>query len=227
MSEGNATSAVDLLSSDVYSPASLEEKAEDHIPEGAKVTHAYGRKLLLRKENFVDDEEDEQEYFDRIYSDFKHRSMQEVHEVDYDDVMWWPYEWLLKVGTEYYFRYEGTEMVPPCWEVVHWRVMKDPIRVHKRQIDELNRLLAWRKSSSGSNRCQDETAGDVSSDGQTVDLSRRTQYYHTQHRKVFCECKDWPSKFEGDKEWCRNWQNDPGYERFYQTPYSFDTNGDW
>jgi len=205
---------------------------DDTIPEGAKVTHAYGRKILLRKENF-EDEEDEQEHFDRIYSGFKqrearHRKMQDSqHDVDYEDVEWWPYEWLVKVETEYYFRYEGTQMVPPCWEVVHWRVMKDPIQVHERQIKELNRLLAWRISPSGSNQCEPETAGDVSSDGQTVDLSRRTQYYHTQHRKVFCECKDWPSKFEGDRKWCENWKSDPGYIRFYQTPYSFDTNGEW
>jgi len=158
----------------------------DVVPEGANVTYAYGRKLLLRAENFKEDEEDEQEYFDRVYSDYKHRSMQTtVHEIDYADVLYWPYEWLLKVGTEYYFRYEGTQMVPPCWEVVHWRVMKDPIKVHKRQIDELSRLLAWRRSPSGSNRCALDTAGDVSSDGNTVDVSRRTQYYHLQHRKVF------------------------------------------
>jgi len=208
----------------------LNDDVEEDIPEGAKVTYAYGRKMLLRKENFDDDHEDEQEYFDRLYTDFQHRSMQVTttgHEIDYEDILYWPYEWLLKVGTEYYFRYEGTQMYPPCWEVVHWRVLKDPIRVHPRQIAELNRLLAWRRSPSGDNRCDLDTAGEVSSNGQTVDLSRRTQYYHLQHRQVFCECKDWPSKFEGDKEWCANWQDDPGYKRFYGNPYSYDSGGQW
>jgi len=202
--------------------------ADEPIPEGAKVTYVDGRKVILRKENFDEDGEDEDVYFQRLYNDYKHRSMQEViHEIDYEDVEYWPYEWMLKVGTEYYYRYEGTQMVPPCWEVVHWRVMKDPIKVHKRQIRELNRLLAWRRSPSGANRCQPDTAGVLSRNGKRVALNREIQYYHTQHRKVFCECKDWPSKFEGDQEWCKNWKEDTAGDRFYKTPYSFDTQGEW
>lgn len=107
------------------------------------------------------------------------------------------------------------------------RVLKDPIRVHKRQIDELNRLLAWRVAPSGSNRCERDTAGRVSSDGNRVELNREVQYKHLQHRMVFCECKDWPSKFESDQEWCSGWREDAGQKRFYGTPYSFDTNGEW
>jgi Eukaryotic-type carbonic anhydrase len=125
-----------------------------------------GRRVLLRPENFVKSDEDDQQYFDRIYGDFKHREAQEaktsngtrtiIHDLDYEDVPFWPYEWIVKVETEYYFRYEGTQLVPPCWETVHWRLMKDPIRVPQRQIDELNRLLAWRLSPTGDNACQQQ-----------------------------------------------------------------------
>lgn len=205
----------------------LQDGDKDELPKGAKVTYLNGRKILLRKENFEEDTRDEQEYFEQMYSDFQRRQTQSVHEVDYDDVEYWPYEWLLKVGTEYYYRYEGTQVVPPCWEVVHWRTLKDPIRVHPRQIAELNRLLAWRLSPSGANRCEVDTAGVLSPDGNTVDLSRDIQYIHLQHRMVFCECQDWPSKFPSDQEWCKDWKNDPGQKRFYGTPYSFDTNGEW
>ena len=202
-----------------------DEVNEDYVPEGAKVAYSMGKKFLLRVENFEDDDVDEHEYFEQLYSDFKERNLQKVvHEENYGDIPWFPYEWLIKVGTEYYYRYEGTMLHPPCWEVVHWRNMKDPIRVHPRQIKELNRLLAWRKHPE---KCFDDTAGQVSNNGNTVDLSRDTMYYHSHHRKVFCECKDWPSKFPGDRQWCRNWKNDRNYERFYNRPYSFESNGKW
>lgn len=80
----------------------LSDGIED-IPPGAKVTYVNGRKILLREENFIDSEEeaDEEAYFNRLYADHKHREMQDVtHETDYEDVPYWPYEWLLKVGTE-------------------------------------------------------------------------------------------------------------------------------
>lgn len=216
------------INNDRLTATSQEKNVEEEktLPDGAKTTYVNGRRILLRKENFRESTESDQEYFDRIYKDFKHRQTQVVvHDIDYADVPYWPYEWLVKVETEYYFRYEGTQIVPPCWEVVHWRTMKDPIRVHPRQIDELNRLLAWRIAPSPS--CEFDSAGRVSSDGNRVDLNRDTQYYHPQHRLVFCECKDWPSKFENDQAWCTNWREDPGTTRFYDTPYSFDSNGEW
>lgn len=197
---------------------------KDYVPEGAKVTYSGGKKYVLRPENFDEEEEDEEEYFQKMFTEYQERNLQTVHEDDYADIEWSVYEWLIKVGTEYYYRYEGTMLTPPCWEVVHWRAMKDPIRVHPRQIKELNRLLAWRKNPA---TCASDTAGVVSTDGNTVDLSRETQYYESPHRKVFCECKDWPSKFPGDQEWCRNWKNDKDYDRFYKRPYSFDSGGKW
>jgi hypothetical protein len=124
---------------------------------------------------------------------------------------------------QYYYRYEGTQVVPPCWEIVHWRVMKDPIRVHSRQIAELTRLLASRIDPVS---CNADTAGVVKKDG-NFSVSREISYTHTQHRKVFCECKDWPSKFESDRNWCRNWKDDTEYKRFYEYPYNFETNGEF
>lgn len=203
----------------------VADEEEDDLQEGDEVVYVSGKKYILRKENFEEDEEDSATYFQRIYSEFKQRNLNNViHDEDYDDIPWFPYEWLVKVGTEYYYRYEGTQLVPPCWEVVHWRVMKDPIRVHKRQIAELNRLLAWRLNPD---TCESDTAGVVSPDGNTVDLSREVMYDHSLHRKVFCECPAWPSQFPGDQEWCRNWRDDTNYDRFYTRPYSFDSGGKW
>jgi Eukaryotic-type carbonic anhydrase len=197
---------------------------EESIPKGARVFDVFGRRFVLGQENFEPSETDEQAHFDRMYADHKRRSLQVSHAVNYEDIEWFPYEWLMKVGTEYYFRYEGTMLIPPCWETVHWRVMKDPIVVHSRQIAEINRLLAWRLNP---NTCEVETAGVLSDDGNTVNMAREVQYMHKQHRQVFCECKDWPSKFESDKQWCDNWEDDKNYDRFYRRPYSFDSGGQW
>lgn len=199
--------------------------SSNSLSEGTEVFYSSGRKYVLGPENFEEDDEDEQEYFDRNYAEHKRRSLIEgVYEENYDDIEWFPYEWLWKVETEYYFRYEGTQVVPPCFETVHWRPMKDPIRVHKRQIAELNRLLAWRLNPD---TCEVDTAGVVSDDGNTIKANREIQYYHETHRMVFCECKDWPSKFEGDKEWCDDWEDDTDYTRFYMEPYSFESDGKW
>ena len=192
--------------------------------EGAKEFNVYGKKFLLSKENFDPILEDEQEYFDRRYAEHKRRNLQRAHLENYDDVEWDPYEWSFRVETEYYFRYEGTMLVPPCWEVVHWRLLKDPIVVNKRQIEEIHRLLAHRLNPD---TCARETAGIVTPDGSHIATSREVQYKHDQHRFVFCECPNWPSKFKGDREWCRKHKEDTNYTRFYNRPYSFDTQGQW
>lgn len=211
----------------IQDPSEEALSHEDDLREGDKVHYVSGQKYIVREENFRESTEDDEEYFDRIYTDFKrrHRHLSGViHDENYDDVEFSTYEWMLKVETEYYFRYEGTMLVPPCWDVVHWRAMKDPLRVHSRQIAELHRLLAWRVNAD---TCNKETAGVVSSDGNTIELNREVQYYHTQHRKVFCECKDWPSKFQNDREWCHRWDEDVNHDRFYTRPYSFDSDGQW
>jgi Eukaryotic-type carbonic anhydrase len=202
-----------------------EARDEDAYPDGTKVLYMQGKKYVFGPENFDDDGMDEEEYYEKLLTEHRLRNLQAgPHAENYEDIDWFPYEWLIKVGTEYYYRYEGTMPIPPCWETVHWRLLKDPIRVHKRQIDELHRLLAWRLNPD---TCKVDTAGVLSADGNRVEVNREVQYTHTQHREVFCECKDWPSHFSADNEWCHKWQNDTTYDRFYKNPYSFDSGRKW
>jgi len=181
-----------------------------------------GRRVLLREENFGEPhgtEEEQQEYFDEIYSAHQRREEEIPIVENYDDIFWWPYEWLLKVGTEYYFRYEGTQTTPPCINKAHWRILKDPIRVAPHQIKELERLIAWRIND----QCQADTAGKPRGDGNldAVDVARPLQSYHELHRMVFCECQDWPSKFPQERSWCRNWKNRDPNIRFEDNPYNW------
>jgi Eukaryotic-type carbonic anhydrase len=198
------------------------------MPDGYVEYNTNGKSFLVSKENFRPDD-DWYADFDRRYTDFQTRELlynTVIHEEDYEDVHYSPYEWLLKVGTEYYYRYEGTLTVPPCYEVNHWRFFKDPIRVHPRQIAELNRLLAWRRNPPNSvNECELDTAG-VLSTPDTVSMYREIQYTHKNHRMTFCECQDWPSTFSGDQRWCKKWQKDTSFARL-DVPYNFDTNGEW
>lgn len=201
------------------------DQLEESSPRGSKRIQVGGKSFLLQPEDFEDEEHDSEENLQRTYNEYvqRRRLGDHHHKINYEDIMWEAYAFMIEVGTEYYFRYEGTMMVPPCWEVVHHRVMKDPIKVHPRQIEELNRLIMERRDPG---TCAKDTAGVVySTEPRKIDVSREIQYYHTQHRKVFCECKDWPSKFPNDKAWCSNWQTDD--KRFYDTPYSFDSNGEW
>lgn len=206
--------------------AATRERYMNHtLPIGAndRFTHdASGRPVIVREENFEEKGMmDEEAYFEELFAQYRRRALQEATNENYDDVHWWPYEWFLKVGTEYYFRYEGTETVPPCYDTAHWRVYKDPIRVAPHQMRELERLIAWR---TGDN-CEVDTAGKPTGNPDVVDVARPLQSYHRLHRKVFCECKDWPSKFPADRQWCRNWQNKPPEERLIENPYNFPSNG--
>ncbi|KAL3909150.1 MAG: hypothetical protein SGILL_008201 [Bacillariaceae sp.] len=181
------------------------------------------RKLIVREENFGGKgEKDEDAYFEEIHSAFQRRELQEPLKENYADVYWWPYEWLLKVGTEYYFRYEGSMTVPPCYTVNHWRVLKDPIRVAEHQIKELERLLAWRMNGN----CDASTAGKARDDNpDAVDVNRPLQELERGHRMVFCECQDWPSKFPKEREWCKKWQTRDPELRLFDNPYNWAQNG--
>eukprot|EP00934_Nitzschia_sp_Nitz4_P000564 Nitzschia sp. Nitz4//scaffold115_size69933//20414//22196//NITZ4_005997-RA/size69933-augustus-gene-0.93-mRNA-1//1//CDS//3329533484//564//frame0 len=148
-----------------------------------------------------------------------------------DEIEWFNYWPMLGVRTEYYFRYSGSMTTPPCYGnfvsnsregTLHWRVMKDPIRIHPRQLTEIKRLLASRIQPADADvmACQPDTAAKV--DGDDVSTARPLQYFHNAHFETFCECKDWPSKWPEDRKWC---QIDDIYERFYDTPYNFDTDG--
>lgn len=193
------------------------------VGEFDRMTHDLsGQPVIVRAENFEEKGMmDEEEYFENLLSSFRRRSLQSSLAENYDDVQWWPYEWYLKVGTEYYFRYEGTQTVPPCYDTAHWRVMKDPIRLAPHQMRELERLIAWRTGDT----CEVDTAGKPTDDPDRVDVARPLQSYHKLHRLVFCECQDWPSKFTADRQWCHNWQNTPPEEHLFDTPYNFPSNG--
>jgi len=94
------------------------------------------------------------------------------HLLQGDEVAWFNYWPLVGVKTEYYFRYSGSQTIPPCYGnrrdnsregTNHWRVMKDPLRIHTRQLHELQRLTAERIApmDSAINACQPDTAARV------------------------------------------------------------------
>lgn len=142
------------------------------------------------------------------------------------------YQFLIDVRTEYYYRYSGTQTVPPCYgpftsgtrgNTNHWRVMKDPIRVHPRQIAEMERLLKDRIAPTNDpfRACKPDTAGVIDELGH-ISVARPLQNFHIAHYESFCECKDWPSKWPEDREWCKIENIE---ERFYSHPYNFKTIG--
>ena len=158
--------------------------------------------------------------------------------ISYDEIPWFNYWPMLGVRTEYYFRYSGSQTIPPCYGdfdsvsrkgTNHWRVMKDPIRIHPRQLTELKRLIAERiapnDDSVKSLRCKPDTAARVTRDTLNpnkyveVDTARPLQSWDRVHYKTFCECKDWVSKWPEDRSWCTI---DDMRERFYEKPYNFD-----
>jgi len=162
------------------------------------------------------------------------------HLVDYEHVPHFNYQFLLDVRTEYYFRYEGTTTYPPCYgrhgssdgnraRTNSWRFMKDPIRIHTRQLKEMHRLLKERIApiESPINACQVDTGARVEEDG-TAWVARPLQELDETHNAWFCECEDWGSKVPEDKLWCRSGDRDKDY-RWWERPYgwggeSFDTN---
>lgn len=156
------------------------------------------------------------------------------HLMDYDHVVpWFNYFPMLDVRTEYYFRYSGTQTVPPCYgkwfsgndrrQTNHWRVMKDPIRVSKRQVDEMHRLLSERIAPVDDplRSCQPDTAAKRFPNSSRISVARPVQSTRGVHFKVFCECDDWTSKWPEDQKWCE--QNK--FDRLFLHPYNFETDG--
>ena len=180
----------------------------------------------------------EEELWQLLHQEFNNteKAHEEFHSrrrnlIEGDELDWFNYWPMLGVRTEYYFRYSGSQTIPPCYGnfnpdsrsgTNHWRVMKDPIRIHPRQLEEIKRLIRERIAPSDDPvmACQPDTAAKI--DGDTVSTARPLQYEDVVHFTVFCECKDWPSKWPEDREWCKN--EDP-YVRFYDNPYNFRSNG--
>jgi hypothetical protein len=103
--------------------------------------------------------------------------------------------------------------------------MKDPIRIHPRQLQELKRLMGERISPKGSvvKECEVDTAAKVTKDPETnqiidIEAARPVQEWNNVHFETFCECKDWASKWPEDRHWCLV---DDISERFYDKPYNF------
>jgi hypothetical protein len=155
--------------------------------------------------------------------------------LNYDHVgPWFNYFPMLGVRTEYYYRYSGTQTVPPCYgrffegnnrrQTNHWRVLKDPIRVTQRQVDEMHRLLKERIASVDDPlaSCEPDTAAKVDENDPTkISVARPVMETRSTHYKVFCECEDWRSKFPEDVEWCKKGLQD----RLFNHPYNFETDG--
>lgn len=146
---------------------------------------------------------------------------------------WFNYFPMLEVRTEYYYRYSGTQTIPPCYGNFYpnsrrrgsnnWRIMKDPIRVSNRQIAELNRLLKDRIAPSNDPiaACKPDTAAKVDPTTGKVITARPLQSFHEVHYEVFCECR-WKSNWTEDQEWCKIKNTT---ERYYDHPYNFYTKG--
>jgi Eukaryotic-type carbonic anhydrase len=155
--------------------------------------------------------------------------------LNYDHVgPWFNYFPMLGVRTEYYYRYSGTQTIPPCYGnwfennnrkgTNHWRMMKDPIRISRRQLKEMHRLLRERIAPLDDPlaSCQPDTAAKVDTTTGDVSTARPLQSNHKVHYSVFCECLNWESKFIEDQKWC---EETDIYARFYDRPYNFVTQG--
>ncbi|KAG7343367.1 Eukaryotic-type carbonic anhydrase [Nitzschia inconspicua] len=184
----------------------------------------------------------EEEFYHRMkhtqyggqHTDELHEHFRRLHQGD--ELEWFNYWPLIGVRTEYYFRYSGSQTIPPCYGnhidnsrsgTNHWRVMKDPIRIHPRQLKELKRLIGERISPKGSlvDECMVDTAAKVTRDSETqeiinIEAARPLQEWNNVHFKTFCECKNWESKWPEDRQWCLIGDIS---ERFFDKPYNFNS----
>ena len=83
---------------------------------------------------------------------------------------------------------------------MHWRVMRDPIRVHPRQIQEMERVIRERIASpleGGNFCCKPDTVAGVLPDGR-ISVAQPIQEFTNAHAMTLCECKDWKSKWPED-----------------------------
>jgi hypothetical protein len=113
-----------------------------------------------------------------------------------------PYVWYQQAGTQYYFRYRGSWVEPPCLEdmTAEWRVMKDTIKISRAQFKRLERLFLQRLNPK---TCVRESAGKPRP-GITskMDFNRPIQTTTKKHGLMFCECVDFDPQTAKDKAYC-------------------------
>jgi Eukaryotic-type carbonic anhydrase len=140
---------------------------------------------------------------------------------------WHPYDWYVQANTEvsdnlrydqlallthpmkqFYFRYEGSTVEPPCIETTHWRVLSNPIKVSPSQLRALHYLL---KERIDPNTCEPDTAAfRQSPEADQVKVNRPIQTPSEFHQLVYCECSDWKPKGEKDQAFCELPRRDRG-----------------
>jgi hypothetical protein len=104
------------------------------------------------------------------------------------------------VHEQFYFRYEGSTLEPPCIETTHWRVLSNPIKVSPSQLRALHYLL---KQRIDPDTCEYDTAAyRQSADADEVKVNRPIQARSENHRLVYCECSDWEPKGDMDRALC-------------------------
>jgi hypothetical protein len=125
-----------------------------------------------------------------------------------------PYVWHVLTGSQYYFRYRGSWVEPPCLEdlTVEWRVMKEPIKISRAQFDRLDKIFYQRLNPT---TCVRESAGRPRA-GSTYkkDYNRPIQTTTEMHDLTYCECVDFSSGYPKDKTYCAKSMADRGVFRF-------------
>jgi hypothetical protein len=86
--------------------------------------------------------------------------------------------------TIYFYRYKGSLTVPPCSEIVSWRVLDEPLVISRRQLKHLARLL--KHGHVNSETCQPDTAvhpttGESYRPLQTLNHEHQTLVHCTSH----------------------------------------------
>lgn len=75
----------------------------------------------------------------RALDDPEHRFLQDTKEAYAPRRKMFPYDiW----PTIHYYRYKGMITMPPCSEIVAWRVLDEPLKISRRQLQAMARLLA-------------------------------------------------------------------------------------
>ncbi|GKY92772.1 hypothetical protein MPSEU_000247000 [Mayamaea pseudoterrestris] len=120
---------------------------------------------------------------------------------------YYPHMFYKDSNTEYYFRYFGSVIEPPCLEYVHWRVMRLPVKISPSQFKRLNALFLNRLNPT---TCEKESAGRVRGGTIKRDVSRPLQTMTKDHKLVYCECVNWRSPKPADVAYCNQTMADRG-----------------